>query len=215
MYNPETGNLISREKEFIKMSSRPLNERICKENLFLIKRVFENHNVDFRLALGTLLGALRNGKFIVGDSDVDFFLLKQEQAKVLSSVKELEQNGFCFIRKTNDLFSFERRGEYIDLCFFEQKTFLDKWLNRGLCQIGHWCIRINLDYFKGFDEVVLYGKRFKTLKDSLTWIRFTYGFAWKVPRPKKGNTRTLTCKILLCYDKWLNRWNCFKRGDYF
>lgn len=215
MYNPETGNLISREQEFIKMSYRPLNEEICKENLFLVKKIFENHNIDFRLALGTLLGALRNKSFIVGDSDVDFFLLKEEQVKVLNCVQELELNGFCFIRKAKDFYSFERKGEYIDLSFFVQKSFFDKWLNRGLCQIGHWCIRIDLNYFKGFDLVELYGVKFRSLKNSLKWVEFTYGKEWRIPKLKKGNTRTLTCKILLCYDKWLNRWNCFKRGDYF
>lgn len=193
------GYLCSRSKEIHSLfeSHRPMNRIKSKANILFLKKVFDFHGIDFKLAYGTLLGAIREKNFIKGDTDIDLVLSFEDKFKVENCLKEFKEKGFCLIRKNDMVWSLEKELDYIDLYFFKSKTIIDFVLDRSLCQIGCWCMQINNNYLNGFDEVVLFGQRFKTFKNHLKWVEFTYGKDYLIPQKKKGNTRTFTSKLLM------------------
>jgi len=196
MFDEKTGIMVSKRKYFEKIAVTPLNKTTAKENLLLLKKIFDKHKIDFRISHGTLLGALREKDFISDDCDTDFSLLKSEKWKVRYCLIDLDNAGFCRIRRLEDLWSFERKGVYTDLYFFEQKTLIDVLLNRVLCKHRHWCLRMSRACFTGHCFVYFLGKMFKTFPNPEAWVCFVYGKTWKVPQKRKGNTRTFTSK---CY----------------
>lgn len=205
MYDTKTGIMISKRDYFEKIIITPLNKKIAKENLLLLKQMFDRHGIDFRISHGTLLGALRDKDFILDDCDVDLSLLKKEKHKVNYCLFFLERLGFCLIRKLDDLWSFERKGIYVDLYFFEQKTCIDVLLNRVLCKHRHWCLRMSLDCFKGHCYICFLGKMFKTFSRPEDWVCFVYGKNWRTPQKRKGNTRTFTSKCFRLAGRILKR----------
>jgi len=209
------GYLISRGDEIHSLfeSHRPMNRVKSRTNLLFLKQVFDSHEIDFCLAYGTLLGAVREKNFIVGDTDIDLVLSFEDKFKVENCLKEFMENGFCLIRKTEQVWSLEKELDYIDLYFFKPRTVLDFVLNRSLCKLGCWCMQINNNYLTGFDEIVLFGQRFKTFKNHLKWVEHTYGADWKIPQNKKGNTRTLLAKLLL--SKYGVKARCYFREWFF
>ena len=50
---------------------KPIDKKKAKENLSLLKRICNEHNLDFILFYGTLLGAIREHDFISHDEDID------------------------------------------------------------------------------------------------------------------------------------------------
>lgn len=59
-----------------------------------IKETFDKHDIEFWLDLGTLLGAVRDGKFIPWDNDIDLGTWYKSLPKIASAVKELRSKGF-------------------------------------------------------------------------------------------------------------------------
>ena len=57
-----------------------------------VKEVFDEHNVEFWLECGTLLGTVRNGKFISWEHDLDFGAWHK---KVPEALKNSVSKAFC------------------------------------------------------------------------------------------------------------------------
>jgi len=66
----------------------------AKEVLFEIKEILDKHNIPFWLGLGTLLGAIREKKFVEGDSDIDLSTWDSNSQKVLDSLSDFYEKGF-------------------------------------------------------------------------------------------------------------------------
>ena len=69
-----------------------MNELV--NGLLALKQVFDKHNIPFWLEGGTLLGAVREGKMIAWDNDVDISMWFDEVFKVLDTQKDLQQLGY-------------------------------------------------------------------------------------------------------------------------
>ena len=59
-----------------------------------VKGILDNANVEYWLELGTLLGAVRDHKFISYDSDIDIGMLCADSSKVIARISEFESKGF-------------------------------------------------------------------------------------------------------------------------
>lgn len=66
----------------------------CMEEVKKVKAIFDAYNFPYWLDFGTLLGAIREGKMIAWDNDVDFCTLKQYVPKVLAALPEIGKLGF-------------------------------------------------------------------------------------------------------------------------
>jgi len=60
------------------MGTRSIVQIKARKNLLEIKEVFDNLKIKFWLALGTCLGAVREGHFISYDGDVDIMMLARD-----------------------------------------------------------------------------------------------------------------------------------------
>lgn len=188
----------------IKLGQQVINKKICRENLLLLKNIFDSNNIHFRLGYGTLLGAIREKDFITGDTDVDLILDLKDKYKVFAFCWLLSRNDFIIKRNLNNLITLVRKNNQIDLYFFSQRNFIDKILGRFTCSCGFWCLFIPIRFYLGFDEVVFLGKRFCVLYNSVGWLEKVYGVNWRVPRNVKGNTKTFTSSLLCGFSKYLS-----------
>jgi len=85
-----------------------------------VKEVLDKHNIEFWLECGTLLGAVRNGKFIPWEHDID---LGAWQDRVSESVKisisrELSNKGFDVYVVRNWITIKKKEGIWLDIMFY-------------------------------------------------------------------------------------------------
>ena len=109
-----TNGIVNESKLF---SKEHMNHDVQKENLLLLKSILDRHHMTYYIDCGTLLGAVRDGGFIKGDTDVDIMLSRNQKEKLQSILPELENNGFIIFRAFLDKnlpMSLLRKDEYID-----------------------------------------------------------------------------------------------------
>ena len=98
------------------------------KNLQEVKMIFDKFNIVYWLDLGTLLGAVRNGKIIPWDDDIDFGVMDSSWEKIVSILAEFKKRGF-FIECENSksqvdyrYISFYRSGCFIGIYPFSIKN---------------------------------------------------------------------------------------------
>jgi len=67
-----------------------------------VKKVLDNHKITFWLNYGTLLGAVRDGKFIPWDTDIDLCLINTHLFYLKKACLDLEEKGFIVECKKRD-----------------------------------------------------------------------------------------------------------------
>jgi hypothetical protein len=71
-----------------------MNEKLVLKNLREVKEVFDEFSIKYWLDYGTLLGAVRDGKIIEWDSDIDLGMWDNDRGKVLLATPELKRRKF-------------------------------------------------------------------------------------------------------------------------
>ena len=71
-----------------------MNEHRAIEILTDVKDTFERHNIVFWLDCGTLLGAIRDGKLISWDHDLDVGMWYKDITKINEAIKEFKEKGY-------------------------------------------------------------------------------------------------------------------------
>lgn len=74
-----------------------MNAELALKNLREVKDVFDKNDVSFWLDSGILLGAVRDGKIIEGDTDIDLGTWYNNLAKLIATFPELQKKGFDII----------------------------------------------------------------------------------------------------------------------
>jgi len=69
-------------------------ERLAIADLKEIKEVFDRYDIEFWLDCGTLLGAVRDRKFISWDCDIDLGTWEKDIVKIVSACRELQSKDF-------------------------------------------------------------------------------------------------------------------------
>jgi hypothetical protein len=94
-----------------------MNEYNAIQVLAQAKRVFDKHNLEYWLDAGTLLGAIRDGKFIPWDEDIDLGTWHENIQKLVSISNELKENGFIVFSDDNE-FIIEKNNCKLDFLFY-------------------------------------------------------------------------------------------------
>lgn len=115
---------------------------IVAENLREIKEIFDKIGIDYWLDLGTLLGAVRDGKIIEWDTDVDLGTWYDNVKQIISTFPEFKKRGFYIEvnRKTGfvatrrsgcsvDIHSYRKRSDYAWEVWIAEKRRIDKILS--------------------------------------------------------------------------------------
>ncbi len=84
------------------------------ENLRTVKKVLDEHGIFYWLGGGALLGAVRSGKLIPWDFDVDLKYFYRDKMKVEKVIKDLEKKGIKLGVKNSgiELEWYKIEGEY-------------------------------------------------------------------------------------------------------
>ena len=80
-----------------------IKEKKALEDLIEIKKVFDKYNIEFWLDCGVLLGAVREGRFIPWDRDIDLEVRERDIKKIVSVSKEFQKKGFKIILDRNGI----------------------------------------------------------------------------------------------------------------
>lgn len=82
-----------------------------------LKKIFDSAGVEYWLSFGTLLGAIREGKFIGWDNDLDFGARLSEVGKVFSVIPELAKRGWR-VDVTDSTVSMSKNNVGVDFAFY-------------------------------------------------------------------------------------------------
>lgn len=99
-----------------------MNEESMVKSLREIKDIFDKNGIKFWLECGTLLGAVRDGKIIEWDSDVDLGMWYDDAKQVTSVFPDFRKRGFTAVlsRKKGSL-SIRRLGCFVGVDLYRQK----------------------------------------------------------------------------------------------
>jgi hypothetical protein len=186
----------------VDLRNKPLNKKICKQNLFLLKQVFDEHRIPFRLGYGTLLGAVRDNDFIAWDNDIDLVFDKVNKPRVVACLPELFKLGFVERGFRENFWGINRKGERCDIYFFSQTNILDKLRDLVVCKYGAFCVYIDKFYWDESTAINFLGKSFSVYKNYEMWLSQCYGADWRVPQVKKGNAKTFLSHYVMYFLRW-------------
>ena len=150
----------------------------CRENLQLLKAIFDRYSITFFLTFGTCLGAVRDNNFLCHDTDTDIGVYMKDRANVLSIVPELKRVGFEPIRTSisDDFLSIMRKDEYIDIGFFQKKTD-----EHDKSYWGFNVYRVYGNHLDKLERISFLGDSYNIPQHVSRYLTMLYGFAWRIP----------------------------------
>jgi len=192
-----------------------MNEINAKKLLFTIADVLEDLGVEFFLKCGTLLGAVREKKFMETDRVVDLAMLHENLIPVAKKMKNrLVEKGMRVEvidhrhKRPWDgsIYGFKIRGcgERAELAGYKKikgKRALPSHLK------DYWEV-ITARFFEELDEIEFFGRIFKKPKDAIAYLTSLYG-NWQssmIPSEYKlwRKSSNLPSEICARPESWLN-----------
>ena len=140
-----------------------IQEDTVREDLKELKKIFNERGIDFWLDCGSLLGAVRNGKLIPWDADIDLGVWVQDIKKIIAACLEfskktgfrmiLDRNGIGLVRHSSVPISIlyywmiedkavNEWGPYQASRFFQRFLNIFFWLFLTPCYAGIFPIKV-------------------------------------------------------------------------
>jgi phosphorylcholine metabolism protein LicD len=111
-----------------------MNEYAAIQTLMEAKTILDKYHLEYWLDAGTLLGAVRDGKFIPWDEDIDLGTWYENSLKLISISSELRKNGFNTFFEEYE-FIMEKNGCKLEILLYhliDGKATYVLFLNRNL-----------------------------------------------------------------------------------
>lgn len=103
-------------RKFLYLGIKQIDKEIAYDNLKDFLKIMERAGINAVPGFGSLLGIVRDNDFITWDEDIDLCILKEEEIILEENLNVFKENGFELVRYERiGLYSFMRRGEYIDI----------------------------------------------------------------------------------------------------
>ena len=170
------GNIfIFQDIELTYENATIIDPSIAKNNLLDLKKILDEHKVKFLIMHGTLLGAIREQKFIKHDIDIDTRTF--DERGLINTIPALDKAGLKLCRyEKNLIYSFIKDGIYIDVYIVNKlqgliRPFYVKYLNRIIPR----------KYFRHTKKMDFLGESFNIPSHSIELLEFWYGKNWRTP----------------------------------
>ncbi|MCM1109237.1 MAG: hypothetical protein NC388_09355 [Clostridium sp.] len=158
-----------------------ITEESAKKLMGLTQTLFHKIGVDVYLNFGTLLGAVREGGLIKGDSDVDVYV--EDEQTMYDNLQYLSDNGLKLCRMfKRECYSFKAdvgTTAYIDVYIKRPCGKFSIWAYRNC--ILHRNVTPKKFFEKGSREIEFLGIKCKCVKDPEDLLAFWYGDTWRIP----------------------------------
>ena len=159
-----------------------LNKENAKYMLCTMKHVFEEHDIVFIIAYGTLLGAVRDRDFITHDFDMDTMVWARDKQKVLDLAPELEKYGIRLRSYVLPwIVSFDYKGVGCDVDILHEAIW--PWKKR-------YCLTHQMYIPKSFFEntalIEFLGESFTAPANLEEVLEYHYGKDWRIPSGRRG-----------------------------
>ena len=175
---------------------------IAKYLLEGVVDILEEKKCNYFLDAGTLLGAVRDKKFIPWDHDIDLGLIYTNQLEIDELIIALKKNFYIRALKFKDDPEIWKPGKYRIIkaykkigLFRRDKLCLDIFIfyhstleatNKKVYKYGVW--GRNAFYpeaiLKEFKSIEFYNRKYIAPKDTNAFLSFKYGKDWKTPKRK-------------------------------
>lgn len=163
------------EIELTYENATSIDPNIAKQNLLDFKKIADKHNVKFLIMHGTLLGAIREQKFIKYDIDIDTCTLDEKGLAEIIPILDTAGLKLCRYEK-NVIYSFIRNGVYIDVYIVNKlQGLISPFYVRYLYYI------IPRKYFRHTEKMNFLGESFNIPNHSIKLLEFWYGKDWRTP----------------------------------
>ena len=150
-----------------------LDKDAALDSLRHLKEVLDRKGVEFQIAYGTLLGAVRDNEFIAHDEDIDLIFLAERKQEVLDSLPDIVKEGFQIARyDRRGLVSIIRQGVYVDLYFFERRPGGVRYCGGQLCPA---------EILEETTDFVFKGLSVKVPARYVDFLVYEYGENWQTP----------------------------------
>jgi hypothetical protein len=165
----------------------PMTQEDAQDILKKASELLDECGIEYFLAYGTLLGAVREGNFIKGDEDAD--IVVTDEKTLYESLPFLWGKGL-FINRIfkGELYTFHVEGRRGHLDMYILKP-IDKWPYKN------WCMSFCGHYVpKRFFEKIGKGKYFigdisySYPENPEKLLEWWYGKTWRIPQNKKAKT---------------------------
>lgn len=177
-----------------------MNETNAKRLLFDAADVLDELGATYIISSGTLLGAVREKRFIKIDRDVDFSMLHEDFLPIVKdAATQLIKKGI----KTEIIDHRHMRpwnsGAYsLKICGYGERGDIGGFKKiqgkRAIpSHIGDFWIVRSARFMEELGEIEFYGRIFKTPKDVDGYLTETYG-DWRIPHKKFHNISKPTCR---------------------
>ena len=162
------------------MGGMCLDVEAARDNLELFADIMERHSIKFWLSEGTALGAIREGRFIPHDDDIDVAINDTDHQRFFNDAFiDLEKSGFVIAKVWNDgnFITFIRRGEALDVDFVKDGRPC-MFLSRGKFGLGGTCADVE-SYITNLRRISFYDRDYWCPSDD--YLVHQYGPDWKTP----------------------------------
>lgn len=162
-------------------STGAITEESARQLMLLTQRLFHNIGLEVYLNFGTLLGAVREGGLIKGDSDVDVYI--DDEQTMYNNLQYLSDNGLKLCRMVKcECYSFKAEQgttAYIDVYIKRPCGRFSIWAHSN-CML-HRNVTPKKFFNNGTQDVDFLGIKCKCVKNPENLLAFWYGETWRTP----------------------------------
>lgn len=133
-------------------------------------------DVPHLLAFGSLLGFVRDGSVIPGDTDGDIAIHHSAAVDLTEVCSVFAARGLVLVRATDDLLSFQRNGSYLDLYLFRRRRV------PGVLQCLDYTLRVDDFHTPARISVGPSGPELPIPRRAEKLFERWYGRDWRVPQ---------------------------------
>lgn len=156
---------------------KPITEEEAVELIRTVKKLFHEVGLEFYLAWGTLLGAVRDKGLIKGDEDVDVYV--DDEQKLFDNLPFFYDNGLKLIRMwKKHIYSFRvNNNAFIDI-YIKSPCGISLW--------KPWCCSFKgyvtpKKYLDKVEDIDFLGEECKCPANPERILEFWYGKTWRTP----------------------------------